>query len=302
MKKVAPFFVALGAISYGLPASLFKLAKAGGLSDSAILCFVFFFACLFLNLVAACLPKEKRQVTDHKRRNLVILSGSSMALTNTFYLLSLSHVPVALAAVMLIQSMWLSIALDCLIKRHWPTLLQVGVILLIIFGTVLATGVLNLQQKISLWGLFLAFLSAFAYALTLQFTGKLGQELHPLNKARLMSIGAFLVIAVIWGPQLFQGVSLVKGLAWGSFTSLFAMVLPLTCYSYFMPKVKASTGAIISSLELPASIIFAFFILGEKINGWQLIGVVIIIIAVVLSAREQDSCAVPTNSVQSKKS
>lgn len=302
MKKVAPFFVALGAISYGLPASLFKLAKADGLADGAILCFVFFFACLFLNGAVLFLPTEKRRVTDRKRRNLVILSGSSMALTNTFYLLSLSYVPVALAAVMLIQSMWLSIAFDCLIKRHLPTKRQVIVILLIIFGTVLATGVLNIQGTISVWGLFLAFLSAFAYALTLQFTGKLGQELHPLNKARLMSIGAFVLILLIWGTQLFHGVDFTKGVQWGSFTSLFAMVLPLTCYSFFMPKVKASTGAIISSLELPASIIFALLILGEMVTAWQLVGVLIIIAAVVLSSREQDSCTGEVNGVQSKKS
>lgn len=161
--------------------------------------------------------------------------GTSMGFTNTFYLLSLSYVPVAIAAVMMMQSVWLSIALSCLLHRKLPTITQTISVITILLGTVLATGLFPLQQNVSWKGMGLSFLSALAYALTIQFTGNIGENLHPLTKAQLMSGGALIVILVIWVPTILPTNHLMTGLQWGGITAFFAMLLPLTCFHSSCP-------------------------------------------------------------------
>ncbi len=283
MKKIAPLFVAIGAVSYGIPGSLFKMAHTDQVADSLLLVITFLLAFLAFTLGRAFLKPEDRHEPNRKQQWLVVLSGTSMGFTNTFYILSLAYVPVAIAAVMMMQSVWLSIVLSCLIRRTWPTLTQGISVFTILLGTVLATGLLPLQQSVSLKGMGLSFLSALAYALTIQFTGNVGRHLHPLTKAQLMSFGALIVILVMWTPTLLPLHHVTASLQWGSLTAFFAMVLPLTCFSVFMPHLSLGIGPIISSLELPSSVVFAFLLLGESVTGSQLIGVGLIIAAVVVT-------------------
>ncbi|GAD16576.1 DMT family transporter [Lentilactobacillus otakiensis] len=283
MKRYAPLFVALGAISYGIPGSLFKMARADQVTDSLLLSMTFLIAFIIFSFARRLLKPDDRYVADRKLKWLVIISGSSMGFTNTFYLLSLAYVPVAIAAVMMMQSVWLSIAISCLIHRQFPTVTQAISVITILIGTVLATGLFPLHQNVSWKGMGLSFLSALAYALTIQFTGNVGSNLHPLTKAQLMSGGALIVILVIWLPTILPVHHLITGIQWGGITSFFAMLLPLTCFSFFMPHLSLGIGPIISSLELPSSVVFAFILLGEAVTISQIVGVCLIILAVILS-------------------
>jgi drug/metabolite transporter (DMT)-like permease len=49
-----------------------------------------------------------------------------------------------------------------------------------------------------------------------------------------------------------------------------------------MPYLELGIGPILSSLELPASIVVAFVLLGETVDWVQMVGVVVIITAVIL--------------------
>lgn len=283
MKRLAPLFVAIGAISYGIPGSLFKLANHDQVADGALLIAAFLIAFIIFTLIRSLLPKHQKRVANRKLKWLVIVSGSSMGFTNTFYLLSLSYVPVAIAAVMMMQSVWLSIVISCLLNHKLPTKTQVISVITILIGTVLATGLFPLDHAVSLKGMALSFLSALAYALTIQFTGNVGQELHPFTKAQLMSAGALIVILLIWVPTVWPLNHISAAVQWGSITSFFAMLLPLTCFSFFMPKLSLGIGPIISSLELPSSVIFAFMLLDETVTGAQILGVILIILAVIIT-------------------
>lgn len=283
MKRVAPFWVAIGAVSYGIPGSLFKIARADHIGDGLLLIVTFTIAFLAFSVGRGLLSRPNRHVASRKQKWLVMLSGTSMGFTNTFYILSLAYVPVAIAAVMMMQSVWLAILISCVMNRKWPSITQTISVITILLGTVLATGLFPLHQAVSFKGMGLSFLSALAYALTIQFTGNVGQRLHPLTKAQLMSAGALLVVLIIWVPTVSPLQFSAGALHWGAITAFFAMVLPLTCFSFFMPHLSLGIGPIISSLELPASVIFAFILLDETVTGVQIIGVTLIILAVIIT-------------------
>ncbi|WP_392552710.1 DMT family transporter [Orbus wheelerorum] len=283
MKAIGPLFVAAGAVCYGLPATLMKLANKQDSNVGNILFFLFLCSVIILFLLGKIISKKTNVARiSYKKQIIMALSGISIAITNCCYFLSLSYLPVAVVAVMLMQSVWLAMTLNCLLNRCLPSRLQVIIVLLILFGTLLATNLIAVQGTISFYGLVLSFIAAFSYALTIQATNKLLPELPPIKRASLMSIGAFIIIAAIFIPKLSLD-TLINDLKWGAIISIFAMVLPLTCLSFGMPKTPRGIGEIISSLELPAAIIFAWLILAEKINLMQLTGVIIIIIAVILS-------------------
>ncbi|KRL49185.1 DMT family permease [Levilactobacillus spicheri DSM 15429] len=283
LKKIAPLFVALGALSFGVPASLFKIARREGVVNGPLLFWSFLSAVVILGIVHVARRNWLRyQHTNWKQIGLVIAAGTGSGFTNTFYIQALKLIPVAAAAVMLMQAVWLSVLLGSLIQRRWPSRLQVLSIVLVLVGTVLAAGLFPITEALSPLGLFFGFLAACGYACTMQFTASLGNNLDPMTKTWLLCFGAFLLISIVWGPQITTSPVTWPTLKWGVLIALFSMVFPLVAYSLFMPLLDLGIGPILSSLELPSSIAVAFILLGETVSGLQMVGVLIIITAVVL--------------------
>ncbi len=283
LKKIAPVFVALGAISFGVPASLFKIARREGVVNGPLLFWSFLSAVVILGIVHVVRRNWLRyQHTNWKQIGLVIAAGTGSGFTNTFYIQALKLIPVVAAAVMLMQAVWLSVLLGAVIQRRWPSRLQVLSIVLVLIGTVLAAGLFPITQALSPLGLFYAFLAACGYACTMQFTALLGNNLDPLTKTWLLCLGAFILISIVWIPQIATTSVTLPTIKWGVLIALFSMVFPLVAYSLFMPQLDLGIGPILSSLELPSSIVVAFILLGETVSGQQILGVFIIIAAVVL--------------------
>ena len=284
VRKIAPVMVALGAISYGIPASLFKLAGYEGVASGPLLFWSFFSSALVLTIIQLVRKRPLRtQATTPRQVAIVMLAGTASGFTNTFYISALHYVSVAVAAVMLMQSVWLSVLMGALWHHRRPSRRQVFSIILVLVGTVLAAGLLPMNRPLSFMGLALSFLAAVAYAVTLQVTGSLGHNLDPLSKTWLLGIGAFILVAIIWGPQLLSGPVTVAAVKWGVLTAVFSMILPLACYTIFMPYLALGVGPVLSSLELPASIVVAFLLLGERVASLQMVGVALIIVAVIYS-------------------
>ncbi|CAM3198859.1 EamA family transporter [Lactiplantibacillus plajomi] len=283
MKKLAPIFVGLGAISFGVPASLFKIARVQGVVNGPLLFWSFLSAVVILGVIQAFRGKWlHRQATTWKQIWLLIAAGTASGFTNTFYIQALKLVPVAVAAVMLMQAVWLSTLLGAVVHRRLPSRLQVVSIILVLAGTVLAAGLFPITQALSPLGLLFSFLAACSYACTMQFTASLGNNLDPLSKTWLLCLGAFLLITLVWAPQIVSAPTTVATVKWGVLIAIFSMVFPLVAYSIFMPYLELGIGPILSSLELPASIVIAFGLLGETVDWVQILGVLIIIAAVIM--------------------
>ncbi|MEN2361707.1 EamA family transporter [Levilactobacillus brevis] len=283
MKKIAPLFVGLGAISFGIPASLFKISRHEGVVNGPLLFWSFLSAVIILGIIHVARHHWLRdQQTSWRQIVLVMAAGTASGFTNTFYIQSLKLIPVAAAAVMLMQAVWLSVLLGAVIHRRLPSRLQVVSIILVLVGTVLAAGLFPITQALSPLGLFFSFLAACAYACTMQFTASLGNNLDALSKTWLLCIGAFLLISIVWGPQIMTDPVTGATIKWGVLIALFSMVFPLVAYSIFMPYLELGIGPILSSLELPSSIVVAFILLGETVSWAQIAGVAVIIFAVIL--------------------
>lgn len=290
MNIIAPLCVAIASISYGIPATLVKLGIADGVNPLYVPFFVFLSAMILLNLIqwikSYCCPEQVR--LNKKASLLIIASGITSGLTNFSYFQAVSHTNVAIVAVMLMQSVWIAVLLGCWRYRQLPNKHQVLSIICILIGTILATDVIHQYQALSLKGLFLGFLSGVFYAFTIHFTATLYPQTPALKRASLMSIGAFCCIFIISLPFI-ASIEISINFKWGGFISIFALVIPLIFLGIGMPKTPAGLGAIITSLELPSAIIFAWLLLNESINAIQWLGILLIILAIALNHSKQNN-------------
>ncbi|MEZ2337249.1 EamA family transporter [Mucilaginibacter sp. RCC_168] len=61
--------------------------------------------------------------------------------------------------------------------------------------------------------------------------------------------------------------------------ALFGTILPPLLFTKGLPKTGIGLGSIVSSVEIPESILFAHFILNESVTPIQWVGVALIIMA-----------------------
>jgi drug/metabolite transporter (DMT)-like permease len=71
-------------------------------------------------------------------------------------------------------------------------------------------------------------------------------------------------------------------LKWGIVLALFGTIIPPMLLNAGFPHTGIGLGSIISSLELPVSVMMAFVILDETVSALQWLGIALIIAAVVL--------------------
>ena len=71
-------------------------------------------------------------------------------------------------------------------------------------------------------------------------------------------------------------------LKWGIVLSLFGTIIPPLLMNAGFPLTGIGLGSIVSALELPVSVLMAYFLLNEEVITIQWIGICLIIIAIVL--------------------
>lgn len=281
MRVNSSIIVLIGAISYGIPASIFKLATHSGVLPANLLVAQVCCAAVILMILNMIRQRKKAYALTNVSRGKLLLSGLAMASTNSFYFASLQYVSVAVSAVLLMQSVWVAMLFGMIFKRNIPTSVQVFSVVLIMIGTVFATQILSSQISLSGIGILLGFAAGVAYAGTIMATNAVAKEADPIQRATYVSVGASLFLLLFWGYQLdFDHMGAV--FHWAPIIAIFSAVLPLICFSKGMPSLSPSLGGILSSIELPSAIIFAYLLLGEKISAIQVAGILIILLAICL--------------------
>ena len=281
MRMNSSVIVLIGAISYGIPASIFKMATNNGVLPANLLVAQVCCAALMLTVLNIYRQRKKAFQLTHLNRGKLLLSGLAMASTNSFYFASLQYVSVAVSAVLLMQSVWIAMLFGFIFKRNIPSRSQLLSVAFIMVGTVLATQLLSSDISLSWIGVLLGLGAGVTYAGTIMVTNSVAKEADPIQRATYVSIGASFFLLLFWGYQL-EFVQVEQLFQWAPIIAIFTAVLPLICFSKGMPALSPSLGGILSSIELPSAIIFAYLLLGEKISLLQIIGILIILFAICL--------------------
>ena len=278
--------VLFGACSFGILSTFVKLAYADGYSLSdvsgtqaffgAILLWTFYF--LQTKISKKVYPKP---ITPWFK---LLAAGAFTGLVSMFYYQCVKLVPASLAIILLMQFVWISVLLEFFIYKKKPSNMQVLAIVVILFGTVLASGFIETNaDQINIKGLIFGMLAALCYAIFLMLNGKLGNDYPPLKKSALMITGACILIFVVLPPQfLINGALSGSLLKWGIILAVFGTFIPPICFAAGIPKIGLTLSSILSSVELPVAVMMSSLILHEEVNLIRWLGVIIIISAVII--------------------
>jgi drug/metabolite transporter (DMT)-like permease len=290
-RLVAIALVLLGATSYGLVSASFKLAMADGLSVKHLTLTQVLFgsALLWLALGMTRLRKGASPLagTWSNWLKLIGIGIVGLSLTTVFYNESLSRLEASQVIVLLFQYTWITILLESIRKRKWPTKQEWIAVGCIAFGTVLAVGILGQDFKqLDGLGVLYGLLSAVTYSLFFFLTGYLPKQLDPIAKSAIMSTASLAFVMVLQVPFTFVGDFSGPLIGWGMLLGLLGTAFPFFCFNYGIPKIGSGLAALLGSMELPSAVLGAYLLLDEPLTGWQGAGIGLIIAGIMVAQRK----------------
>lgn len=111
-------YVAVGACSYGVLATIVKYANDLGIKTSALTFLQFFVGFLVLVLLNRFKKNtEKTEKIKNSSKIKLIIWGTALGLTTTLYYLSIQYMSVSLGIILLMQSAWISLIIEIFISK-----------------------------------------------------------------------------------------------------------------------------------------------------------------------------------------
>ncbi|WP_279620598.1 DMT family transporter [Priestia megaterium] len=270
--------VFFGGCSYGVVSTFVKIAYNQGFRLSEITGAQYFFGCIMLWIISTFVPKVRLKP---KQWLVLIISGIPMGLTGVFYNKALSYVDASFAIILLLQFTWISIVLQYILANKAPSRQSLIATLIILLGSILASGFLNSDIVFSPIGICFGILAALSFAFFIFLSGRTNISIHPIFKSAIMTTGALLTIFILLPPIFLVNDALINGLwIYGLLTGFFGSLIPPILFNLGMPKVGGSLGTILSASELPTAIIMSTIVLHETVALLQWIGVASILVGI----------------------
>ena len=279
------FLIALGASSYGMLATFVKMAYSEGFTTPEVTIAQFTYGILGIVLINTIQKlQNKNQATTASSKTIIqlMVAGTSLGMTSVFYYLAVKYIPVSIAIVLLMQTVWMGVLFEMLLEKKMPSVQKIFSVFVVLVGTALATNIIE-DKLVTDWrGFVLGLLSAASFTTTMFTANRVGIGVSSAQRSLFMLLGgAVIVIGFAIANQTgdFQFEIFAK---WGIVLALFGTIIPPLLFNAGFPLTGIGLGSIVSALELPVSVLMAYFLLNESINTWQWIGIVLIILAVVI--------------------
>ncbi|WP_348810541.1 DMT family transporter [Flavobacterium maritimum] len=279
------FLVGLGATSYGMLATFVKMAYDEGYTTAEVTVSQFILGILGILLINTFQKAKKRDtVVKASQKNIfhLMLAGTSLGLTSVFYYLTVKFIPVSIAIVLLMQTVWIGVLLEMILDKKIPSIKKIISVLIVLIGTVLATNIIKTEIQLDWRGIVLGLLSATSFTTTMFTANRVATNISSAQRSLYMLLGgAIIVFAFAFATQTtaFNFTIFTK---WGIILSLFGTIIPPLLMNAGFPHTGIGLGSIVSALELPVSVSMAYFLLNENVNTIQWLGIILIILAIVL--------------------
>ncbi len=275
--------VGSGASSYGMLATFVKLAYQENYTTAEVTTAQFVYGIIGLLLINL-FQKVKNNNTikaTKKERFQLMFAGTSLGLTSVFYYLAVKVIPVSIAIVLLMQTVWMGVILEMILEKKLPSKQKTIAVFIVLIGTLLATNILKNNLNIDWRGIIWGMLAAASFTTTMFTANKIAIGISSAQRSLYMLFGGAIIVfcfAIFTQNTPFQFEIFMK---WGIVLALFGTIIPPILMNAGFPKTGLGIGSIVSTLELPVSVLMAYIILNESVVATQWIGILLIIFAIV---------------------
>ena len=275
----------LGATSYGMLATFVKMAYEENYSTAEVTVAQFVLGILgILSINAFQKNRKGNTVVKASRKNIfqLMLAGTSLGLTSVFYYLTVKYIPVSIAIVLLMQTVWMGVLLEMMLDKKRPSTQKIISVFIVLIGTVLATNLLQTEIQLDWRGIGLGLLAAASFTTTMFTANRVAVGISSAQRSLYMLLGGAVIVfafAMVTQSTPFNFNIFMK---WGIILALFGTIIPPMLMNAGFPLTGIGLGSIVSALELPVSVLMAYFLLNETVNTLQWFGITIILAAIVL--------------------
>lgn len=279
------FLVGLGATSYGMLATFVKLAYEENYTTAEVTSSQFILGIIGILIINAFQKsKNKGTVVKATKKNIaqLMLAGTSLGMTSVFYYLAVKYIPVSIGIVLLMQTVWMGVLLEMFIDKKLPSLQKVVSVVIVLIGTALATNIFKNEIQLDWRGLMWGMLAAASFTTTMFTANSVATGISSAQRSLYMLLGG---AVIVFGFGLFTQTTPYNFeifLKWGIVLSLFGTIIPPMLMNSGFPHTGIGLGSIVSSLELPVSVMMAYVILDETVLFTQWTGIALIILAIII--------------------
>ena len=277
--------VGLGATSYGMLATFVRLAYDEGFTTAEVTTSQFIYGILGILLINS-FQKIKKGTTVVKAttRNVfqLMLAGTSLGMTSVFYYLAVKYIPVSIAIILLMQTVWMGVLIEMILDKKAPSKLKIVAVIIVLIGTLLATNIFQNDVQLDWHGMMWGMLAAASFTTTMFTANRVAVGISSAQRSLFMLLGGAVIVfsfAIATQNTPFNFEIFMK---WGIVLSLFGTIIPPMLMNAGFPLTGIGLGSIVSALELPVSVMMAYFLLHEQVVFVQWIGIILIVLAIVL--------------------
>ena len=279
------FLVGLGATSYGMLATFVKIAYGEGFTTPEVTIAQFAYGITGMLLITMFQKSKKgNDVAKASTKNIsqLVLAGTSLGMTSIFYYLAVKYIPVSIAIVLLMQTVWMGVLFEMILEKKRPSTQKIISVLIVLFGTALATNLIQSKVALDWRGIALGLLAAASFTTTMFTANRVATHISSAQRSLYMLLGGAVIVtgfAIATQNTPFNFEIFMK---WGIVLALFGTIIPPLLFNAGFPLTGIGLGSIVSALELPVSVLMAYVLLGEKVIFIQWIGIILIILAIVI--------------------
>ncbi len=279
------FFVALGATSYGMLATYVKLAYQENYTTAEVTSSQFILGIIGILIINLFQKFKNKEVAEKpSKRNILnlMLAGSSLGMTSVFYYLCVKYIDVSIAIVLLMQTVWMGVLLEMILDKKLPSVQKTISVVVVLVGTILATNLMNNQNEIDWRGIFWGLLAAMSFTTTMFTANRVATHISSAQRSLYMLLGGAIIV---FGFGIFtqtKPYNFEIFMKWGIVLSLFGTIIPPMLFNVGFPNTGIGLGSIVASLELPVSVMMAYFILDETVILSQWFGIILILFAIII--------------------
>lgn len=278
--------VGLGASSYGMLATFVKLSYKEGYTTAEVTAsqiLLGIVGMLIINIFQKAKKGDKVVKASGKNKAQLIIAGTSMGFTSVFYYLAVYFgVPVSICIVLLMQTVWMSVLLESILSKQFPSARKIGAVVIVLIGTALAANLINNTQELNLTGMIFGLLAAASFTATMFTSNTIATHVSSAQRSLFMLFGGAIVVMAYTAYTWTGTFNFEIFLTWGLVLALFGTIIPPILLNAGFPHAGLGLGSIVASLELPVSVMMAFVILHEKVSLLQWTGIAMILGAIVL--------------------
>lgn len=274
--------VLIGGAMYGTMSSFVKLSYSWGYHAAELAFFQALLAAIFLGLSLLFSSAKNKEKINGNSLGKLLLTGGTIGITNYLYYQSVSFISASLAIVILMQFTWLCLLIEWLIFKKRPGNAEMLTVIFVLIGTVLAGNLLQAGTIAFSWkGLALVLGSSVSYAVYIVANSRAGSNVGWLPKSALIMTGSATAIFLVNVDTIVASVHFSYQFAFVCvFLAVAGTAIPTALFAAAIPKVGAGLSSILMTIELPVAIICAGFVLNEHVSIVQVLGILIMLVAI----------------------